>query len=393
MIYYFNPSVEMAVRQNGLSYTPPATITQMESDLASIVMFLAKPDDYVVGEKPDAALVDMWRKIVVPPAFIDKRRAKVLIAKGEQFAPWGLSRAALHDFGLEERAKAWDWRALLSRATSVAIETEACRILGAPSPADPTLVSDFVALRAAIERRARNGGIVLKTLWSASGRGVRFFRADECDAALKFGEDVIGADGGLVIERRLQRVGEFSLLFYKENESVTYIGANAYRSAEQGGFGFEEIGPDALKEAQKANCEWERDVPSALSEAIGTVMKDSRYSGAIGIDAMVCEEPNGGLLIRCCTEANLRFCMGHVAHRVSKAFAPNTTARWGMVTFKKDGEWDHFAFSEAAKHPLVISQQGEIAGGFFRLSGLKESARFAMCGWAGEALSDSPFAK
>ena len=391
MIYYFNPSVEMAVRQDGLSYTPPATIAQMESDLACIVMFLAQPNDYVVGEAPDAALLGMWDKIIEPPVFIDKRQARVLIANGEQFAPWGLSRSTLYAFGLESRAKMWNLRALLSRATSMSIEAEACKILGAPSPADPILVSDNRLLHRVIECKMLHGDVVIKTLWSASGRGVRFFRSDEYSAALRFGTDSICADGGVVIEHKLERVGELSFLFYKGSDAVEYIGANAYSSAERGGFGFEEIGPDAFLEAQKAGGEWELKISSALAEAIGTVMRDSPYSGAIGIDAMVCNTQDGRRLIRCCTEANIRFCMGHVAHRVRKAFARGVTARWGIVSFKEDGEWNRFAEIETERHPLVRTQSGEMADGFFRLTGLKDTARFAMCGWAGEALRDSPF--
>lgn len=393
MIYYFNPSVEMAVRQNGLSYTPPATIAQMESDLACIVMFLTRPGDLVVGEAPDAALQEMWDKVIAPPVFIDKRQAKALIANGEPFAPWGLSRSTLHAFGQESRAKMWNLRSFLSRATSVAIETETCKILGEPSLADPTLVSDNRMLQSVLDGKMRHGDVVIKTLWSASGRGVRFFRPDEYSAALRFGTDAICADGGVVVEHKLQRTGELSFLFLKGKDGVEYIGANAYRSAERGGFGFEEIGPGAFFEAQKADGKWELKTSSALAEAIGKVLNDSPYSGAIGIDAMVCNTQDGKRLIRCCTEANLRFCMGHVAHRVRMAFASGVTARWGMVSFKNDGEWNRFAEMEATRHPLVRTQSGEATDGFFRLTGLKDTARFAMCGWAGEALRDSPFAE
>ncbi len=381
MILYFNPTCEMAVRHDGMNYTPPLHVARMETDLSTIMMFLAEDGDKVVANAPDPELLNFWATPLTQGDFISVDEARRRIANGEKLTPWGQCRSVMTKFGLAGEARRWTLRRTLSRETSVAVEQRLADILGEASPS--TLLSTKEALETALRTRLASGGAVLKSLWSASGRGVRIYNDDgDLAAALVFGQNCIAADGAVVVECRLDRVMEFSFLFTFGCGKADYLGVNPYHSSTNGTFGHEVIDSSAFDILNKSIPGWERIYVPTLARALEEELSGIGYEGPIGVDAMVHRDHGGRERLRCCMEVNVRHCMGHVARAVGRHFAQNAVARWGVVSFAHDGQWDEFCATEAEKHPAKRDAMGRVVDGFFRLTSLGRDKRFGACGWA-----------
>lgn len=376
MIVYFNPTCEMAVRQDGMNYTPPKTLAKMEMDLAPLMAFLTSEGDKIVGREPDGVVVEMLDRQKKGTMFVSVEDARRMVASGEEFRPWGLSRATMAQFGMKELARGWKWRDLLSRRTSVTVEKIVNRKLGVVDVTE-AVVTDEVGI---VGDYLKRGDVVVKSLWSASGRGVRFYGRGEDNLAMEYAEKCICADGAVVVERKLERVAELSFLFWVGDRGVEYKGANAYRSGNGGAFGSEIIGAEAFGEISSV-CEcWEGAYGETLRGALEETLKDSGYRGAVGVDAMVYRDVDGMLGVRSCVEVNVRYCMGHVANEVKKMMADGVHGYWRIEKFGADGEWDAYCERMSMEKPLETDENGRITGGFFRLTGLGKDVRFGACG-------------
>lgn len=377
----------MSVRSDKANYTPNKNVSQMERDMANIVMFLASAEDHVVAERPDEEFLHLWFPDGDSPTFVTHDEASTLLRSGENISPWGECRSLFHTFGLRDRANTWQLRKLLSRATSARLEKVACE-MGTEEgltwmSARPysTLITTQEELEGFADRAtATEKTIVLKSLWSASGRGVRFF--DKKESAMDHGKATLRADGALIGEHKLERVAEASLLYLYDGQKATYLGLNVYSSSENGAFGEELHGGFATHEFDESLPQgWEATAGDIVGRAIEKSLAGSPYSGPAGVDIMLYRDEDGEVRIRPCMEINLRHCMGHVAQAVKRRIADGTAIRWRMGHFSSNAEWTKFCETESAKSPLSLDSDGRITSGFFRLTPLK-SSNFGAYGYA-----------
>lgn len=385
MILYFNPSCEMAVRQGRDSYTPPRGIATMEDDLAALMTYVSSDGDSIVGRKPDDELIEFWGPHFGRRGYVDWDEASRRARQGEEIAPWGMSKAALRKFGLTERARRWEWRDLLSRRTSVMTEWETAHATATFPAAKPVIAATEAELRTAMTDTSRTGnGIAIKSLWSAAGRGVRFFGGQEdADAAMTYGMNCILSDGGAVVETRLRRLAEFSYLFTAKGGDVKYNGTNRYHSTDGGAMGWELAGPQPnIYDTSALDGDIAQSATN-LASALRNILTGTGYEGPIGVDAMVYSGDDGAALLRPCMEVNVRHCMGHVAQGVLRAMSPGASVRWRTWHFNAPGEWDAFCTENRAAYPIELDPDGRIKSGFFRLTTAGRGVRFGACGWAG----------
>ncbi len=388
MIYYFNPSCEMAVRQGQSSYTPPKNVAQMEADLSSIVMFLGSDDDCVIGKQADDKLIEFWKPLIGGRNFISDKEAALRISGGEGFAPWGISRATFVKYGLPDDLYRQEYRELLSRKTSVTVEHLIGEKTGDQYPPISKLIEREVELNSHIERLKEKGvkKVVIKSLWSASGRGVRFFNLeDEQNNAVDYATRCMRADEGVVIEKRLERVAEFSYLFHYTKGRIKYDGINIYHSSDNGGMGWEIAGRQPYIFDIAAYEEIVADGANNLGEALENMLSTTRYEGPIGVDAMLYKKNDGSISLRPCTEINMRYCMGHVAQKVARLFAKGTPIKWQMSHFSTPSKWKEFCEEQERLYPTLFNNAGEITSGFFRLTPIGETTQFGAYGWSGDS--------
>lgn len=386
MILHFNPSCEMAVRQGRDSYTPPRGIAAMEDDLAALMTYVSADGDSIVGPEPDNELIEFWKPHFGRRDYIGWSEALRRARQGEAIAPWGMSKAVLCKFGLTDRARRWAWRDLLSRRTSVETERELERVTGTASAAKPVIAASEAELMAALTDTGRKGdGVVVKSLWSAAGRGVRFFSGQEdAEAAMTYGMNCILSDSGAVVETKLSRLAEFSYLFSAKGGEVKYEGVNIYHSTDGGAMGWELAGPQPNVYDTSALDDDIAQSATNLATSLRNVLAGTGYEGPVGVDAMVYSGEDGAAHLRPCMEVNVRHCMGHVAQGVLRAMAPGASVRWRTWHFNAAGEWDAFCAENSAAYPIELDPDGRIKSGFFRLTTAGRDVRFGAGGWAGE---------
>lgn len=382
-VLIYNPTCEMAIRLNTATYQPPKHLAKFESDLASLMMFIADVNDYVVATRPDEEFLQTWAKCGIHiPNFCTPNNIKLLLDNNLKLKPWGQCKSIFHQYGDIKNMSRFneEMRIFLSRQTSAIVE-EKLSTMNLPQYAQsdfiPQIINDFGKAEILIKQST----CVLKSLWSSSGRGVLILDTKEhVSNALIWAKDKIDHDGGFIFEPLLKRKCEFSLLFkITENNEIIYLGKNYFAADNAGRFGNELIGFDEMN-SFSFPTNWETEISTILTETIKQLDFASKYKGYIGFDAMAYADSKGKIKIRPCMEINLRTCMGNINLEISKCFAKGVKAQWHIEHFAANGQWDEFCTKEESRHALQFNADGLINQGFFRLSPRGNDIRFAAWG-------------
>lgn len=388
-MWLFNPSCELAVQRGSLSYTPPPLLAQLERDLRFLPLLLARSGEGVfLGRDNPNALP----RRTDPFCLTTPERPAAASATQDTPRPWGWTRAVCHQLGLEEAARQWPTstlRDLFSRRLSVALE-ERLKDNHPPAFFDFSAAPALVASMDELRRYMASCGprIVLKSLWSASGRGVRFYDLDgsrpgDPEECRRHAERTLRADGALIAERRLERRAELSLMFEWQPPLVRPLYHSLYESAPMGAFGRELCGappptshlPDGWTHltAERLAQALEQVLPRQLQPFIPTPL-------TIGVDAMLTSPDT----LRPSVELNVRHTMGELSHAVEGLLSPHSRAAWSIRRFDAPGQARLFCEQQAGLHPLRRDANGGLESGFFTLAPIDNDALFAALGWAEE---------
>ncbi len=371
----------MAIANGLAGYCPPKRLHEFETELASLLMFSAKPTDCVVAPPLDGALVDLLATLAVPlPQFISPDDARrLLMHGGYELQPWGRCKSIFHtygidiDFGLAQRM-------LHSRLSSVAIENHCISEDDFFENANPQIVKSMDDFARA--REMFSGQFVVKSLWSSSGRGV--VKTDSFptqDYYERWAAARLRADGAFVVEPLLHKVSDVAFLYYvSDDENVSFLGHNVFSSDSAGRFGRELINmyDEQLRKLLSTRIQQIVDVHTKALVDSGI---SAKYHGYVGFDSMLISGENGMLKFRPCVECNLRMTMGNVNMGISNLFAPSAHAWWQIGSYTRENEWNEFVANESAKHPLHI-EKCKIVNGFFRLTALGSHKHFGVYGYA-----------
>ena len=369
----YNPTCEMAVQNNSVSYQPPLRLQEFEKAMSSLMMYLALEGDMLVGEAPDDELCAFWQSFgVVIPRFVDKQRAMEALEVGAVLQPWGGSRQLYYCFGRRAEADTFtsDKRRFFSRATSVEMESAVADIVknasAYPHKYHISELSTILESADEMEARVRRGMCAVKSMWSSSGRGVQLVRkAQHIEPAITWARGKIRHDGGVVCEPFYRRLGEFTTLLYiRPDGEVEYIGTNYFEADEAGRFGKELLGRKSLSATE------ETEIATILSEAIKQLRWHDKYVGPVGIDGMAYEETSGERRLRCCTEVNMRHTMGNVNLAVAETISPTSEGEWQIEQFENVDAWMRHCDNMSGRYPLTTDERGKIKSGFIRLTPL-----------------------
>lgn len=367
----YNPTCEMAVQNNSVSYQPPLRLQEFERAMSSLMMFISQEGDCVVGENPDDELLLFWKERGVNiPQFVNKNDAISLIKDGAMLVPWGGSRQLYYSYGLKHKSEQYTdlMRCFFSRELSVVLEDTVCRLCQGRKDLkqyDIEERSELVTESDIMECRVRKGSCVVKSLWSSSGRGVQLVR-EQChiEPAIVWARGKIRHDGGVVCEPFYKRLGEFTTLIeIYEDGRIEYLGTNYFEADEAGRFGKELIGQNILTREE------EQEVGQILIEAMSRLNWVEKYIGKIGVDGMVYNK-QGERKVRICTEVNMRHTMGNINLSVARCFSPKVKATWQIEQFDNAMSWARYCKEMVSRFPLVLDDKNRIERGFFRLSSL-----------------------
>lgn len=304
-LWWFNPWNDLALAAGVAYFTPPKGAAALGAAGALLPMWLADEGDMVLAGGVNARWLDsLTERLATPVRLWDHR------TEGVAPAPWGWSAAAVQYFlhsgfdaalmpGESELAS---WRTLSGRAGAERLDS-----LIFPDTFAPRVVTDVVRLA---DRLTDYDGVVVKTPWSCSGRGVAFYKPGQMSEALEKARAIINAYGYAVVEPLLNVSQEFGLLFDYAPGNVKFRGFSCTVSGAGGKYVGNIIAPGqehfrAVSEAVGGQAVVEGLVgrsAAALAEVFGDV-----YSGPVGLDFLV---GDGRVHL---AEHNLRYTMGFVA--------------------------------------------------------------------------------
>lgn len=323
-LYWFNPhnDLALAVARQG-RFTPPKQAALISQAGALLPLWWAAEGDYVLADKGDLDWINNVKELF---------GLHGEIYSGEDIdtcAPWGWSLDAvlrMRDAGAPVRAlPSEQWltrhRTLSHRRTSALMLEHLCTLLPYALPPTPIEVDSPDRLGDAISQMG--GDAMVKLPYSTSGRGV-FDTTDQASlTALAHGASgMIRRQGSLMVERRLDRVADFAMLYDIAADGVARLSGYSLFDTKGGAYTGNILMPDHC--IRHHLSQWvPTDHLTATETAVGqtlTSIVGTGHRGALGVDMLIYRTAEGDCLIHPCVEVNLRMTMGVVAHRLTRIF-------------------------------------------------------------------------
>ncbi len=358
-LFVFNPTCEMAVVNGHGSYRPPARLRQFENELAAIPLWLGGKDDYVLVEEtvPEEFTNQLRNWGVSAPQFITSIQ-EISSSLSPELHPWGWSPAIHQQFKNISKDRAahplLPWQAahkqLLSRYTGLELATIVSEWIHNDAyiciPQLPEVLTSPETI-ASLEA-GMLAPILLKTPWSASGRGLFKIRDRQENAAANTW--VLGKlkqQGALLAEPWLDKLQDLSFHFWVEEEGIEFLGTTYFNTDKDGQFlGCYTALPSAdFLESVALRALVERSAV-LLKKALERMHLNLRYRGPVGVDALLFKTPEGLVKLHPCIEVNLRYTMGLVNLFVAKYVHPESKGYWNIQRITSE-EWQQWQ----AKNP------------------------------------------
>lgn len=340
-LHIFNPEHDIALAHNDKYFTAPHAGRQLRADCGFIPALWADDGDCVLVDDIESAEEHL-------------RHIKSYCAKVDFITP-----AELHRLGSDVRIEPWGWDPALAfqleragvehsclpggerlkdirRLSSRTLSSEILKLiishkdgLGVDVVGESRYVENISELRGIISDRPRS---VLKSPWSSSGRGVRYVGHVLERPVENWVNNVIGLQGGIMVEPYYNKVADFGMEFIADAKGVHYRGLSVFTTTN----GFYTGNLLASEDGKIRTMERfftigqlesvEELVRSLLSERLS-----GRYEGPLGVDMMVVANDDALLmnnksllksephfLFHPMVEINLRRTMGHVAIDIAK---------------------------------------------------------------------------
>lgn len=349
-LFYFNPTCEMAIANGSATYTPPKHLEKFRNDLSILPIYF--------GDAQDVVLIDG----TVPKEFLERLKnigwnLPWVVNKSEdistdllplkKLSPWGWSPAIIrrmHSYTnlLDESSKSaqaaiWndEYKVMMSRLTGQKLSQLLKNALlpkGYISIPKVALRVDSMSQLIKLEREMTSP-ILLKTPWSASGRGLFKIRSREENVLENnWIKSKFKQQGFLMAEPFLNKIQDLSFHFKKEGSRVVFIGTTFFKSASDGRFmgcyiDIPEMKIDPAFPLQKVM----EDASCLMKESLCTLNEIESYNGYIGVDALLFYDDVGEVRLHPCIEVNLRYTMGLLNLFLKKRVHPDATGFWNII--------------------------------------------------------------
>lgn len=321
-LHIFNPEHEMALACDKTAMTLPHAIQEFKMNLGFLPALWAHDGDFVLVDDVLFALkaLDKCHRPHADVLFVTIDDIKHLMFS--HFEPWGwdkVVRQTLLNAGIPESLLPSDGylsyiRSLADRRNTTCALSYLRSGIEEFTCGESCFCKSFAEVDYAMQRFGR---IVVKTLWSSSGRGVRYIDHSIGASTRGWIANVIEKQGGLMVEPYYKKVKDFALEFRsKGGGSVEYCGLSIFETNKSSYAGNLVACED---EKMSMLCKY---LPESLVETVKqrfieyfSLMPFARYEGPLGVDMMVVAGGNAGrFLLHPCVEINVRRTMGHVAN-------------------------------------------------------------------------------
>lgn len=355
-LHIFVPENDLALAAGKSNYTPPPIGWKMHLAGEALPMCYGNPGDMFITEGFND---DTLRRLQTLLGDDIRPASRSEIASGDYLpCPWGWSaytRSLMKDYGVPEAIlpdadTIERLRQLGHRRTSIEINRLLAEALPFPTPALPVELNDISEVEKTL---SESGDFYLKQPWSGSGRGVIPTAGASAASVMQFAAGSIRRQGSVIIEKALESVGDFAMLWNIKGGKAEFAGYSRFLTHNTGGkyagnlvASQDGILADILSLGISENHleQLVATLPSALEQTIG-----SSYEGPAGID-MLAYRTQDSILPAPCIELNLRYTMGFVAKGIADRLNPEKRMILAVVTQEE--------FDKLPEGATALSQPG-----------------------------------
>ena len=377
-LHIFNPENDLALADGGANYCPTPAATYIAYDLASLPLWFAGEQDYVVLPDDVHREYHKWASSGFSVALpFDNERTNAVT----QCVPWGWSpqiKRRLRVMGFEgilpndESISAI--RELSNRRSSIKI-LSALKEQGIDTPPLPLYCTSPSDVASFINSRPR---CVVKAPWSGSGKGIAWGIGRVETPMENFYKGVIRRQGGVVCEEFLNGKVEFAMEFLADGGNISFAGYSLFKSF-KGSYSGNVLAADSDIEqflSQYIPFAELVKVKEVLPGILRSLLCGSGYAGYFGVDMMIYES-DGVLRLNPCMELNLRMNMGMVSRVFFERFVTEgCKGEYRVCFFNKQGEAYTAHVADKAAYPLELDN-GRIKSGYINLSPITQSSRYS----------------
>lgn len=336
-LHLFNPSHDEALASNSPYYYPSTIARRLAVEWGALPCLWAVPADAVwVSEEHAGYCHGEGARLVT------KKQLTPAFWQGiDHIAPWGwdplvrhqLLKAGAPRHLLPTDAQLESVRHLSSRHTTALLLPKLVERL--QSEGLPVTGQSVIAQRwqTVTDLLHTYGQVVVKSLWSCSGRGV--FRMEGTPSASDEGrvKRLLREQDGVEVEPFYVCRYNFALEFDAlPNGSVRYAGLSVFRASQAGAYGGNLIAPQPMlrrmlfSASTVLNDDRFHRLCSVCEQQLSAHIGANGYCGPLGVDMMLVSAPEGERL-HPCVEVNVRRTMGYVAaHWPEGRVVPNELA-------------------------------------------------------------------
>ncbi len=391
-LFLYNPTCEMAIANGQVSYMPPRNLALFEYDMASFPFVFGNSNDFIlVPNREDHTLAHLeeigWE---IPSLVVTPEDLPSDVCEGLELHPWGWSPAVYSRFSLFmpyldaawPRSPFYSWNAdlafLLSRGTGYRF-LETLRALYEADeksysllelPDKPIILKNESDLQRIVQTFSLPA--VIKTPWSASGRGLYRIRNVADDPGKSpWVKGMLRRQKKLYVEAWQDKVQDVSFHFWLHPHHIEFLGHNFFYTEPSGQFAGCAIGyPQnlfTLPGDQKRVGEALDQAAHLLAAGLQTLQLNHEYTGPLGVDALFFSYPERGgeVLLNPCVETNLRYTMGLANVLLKRRLNPKSTGMLKTGVFAQNG-WSEFC-SENSRHNPPVIEKGVLKRGFLPL--------------------------
>ncbi len=321
-LHIFNPSHDEALAAHSPYYYPSKIARQLANEWGCLPLLWATDNDYILLPNEAALPCDVNDARIVRYANL-KANFWPLIS---DIQPWGWDALLVHQLrkmGAPERLLPTDKqletiRQLSSRTSTTELLPQLRAALlqeGINSVGQSVIAS---TLDAVMELTAIHQQVMVKSLWSCSGRGVFSINSSPNASAVGRINRLLREQGGVEVEPLYNEYQNFALEFDAlPGGRVRYAGLSLFTTSPTGGYTGNRVASQSVLEAELAVHFAHLSALASICEQVLSQFLQARYVGPLGIDMMLAVTEKG-IVLHPCIELNLRRTMGYVALSVSQ---------------------------------------------------------------------------
>lgn len=386
-VYIFNPTCEMAVANDTISYTPPAKLRRFAIEAAVLPAYFATAHDLVLCPELPAKwfLNNLETAGFVLPVFKKETAMEnndFIKSKKKRLLPWGWSPAMHHKLrelkdscsDMFKNSQVFQWtekhRLLYERKTALAVlktikqKTEDNVYISEDD--QPIIAQNSHQIFSLLEK---NQKIVVKSPISSSGRGLIFLsNTDISTYKVNWINGILKKFGYAMVEPFLDIKQNFAYQFEIDSNKIQYLGVSSFSTSKNGQYAGNDINcrfSDLTDSEENILLLKEQQTVQLIIDGLLENGFAKHYTGMLGVDAVLYRNKNNELKIHPCLEINLRYNMGLLSLAIEKKIHKQAKGKM-MSSYFGNNDFHTFCIKNKQKYPLQLCN-GKIISGFLPL--------------------------